>query len=134
MDMFLLRHSPDKLIVVFFFFTLIDFLMFCWVGVHVAFTKLLTIYHTWIHPLHHFPSFPAPPIPGIVSTDNIFPFTYMCTQYFYHIHPPTLFPHLLPPPTGTNPPRQDLFCPPSFWFCIWKEEEKNDFLLQLSPV
>jgi hypothetical protein len=26
----------------------------------------------------------------------------MCTQYLYHIHPPTPFPHLLPPPTGTN--------------------------------
>jgi hypothetical protein len=27
----------------------------------------------------------------------------MCTQYLHYIHPPTPFPHLLSPPTGTNP-------------------------------
>jgi hypothetical protein len=27
----------------------------------------------------------------------------MCTQYLHHIHLLTHFPHLLPPPTGTNP-------------------------------
>jgi hypothetical protein len=53
------------------------------------------IYHTWIQPLHHSPLSPYP-IPGIVSTGLIFPFTYMCTQYLRHIHPPTLFPHILP--------------------------------------
>jgi hypothetical protein len=37
------------------------------------------------------------PIPGIVSTDVIFPFTYMCTQNLYHIHPSPPFPQLLPP-------------------------------------
>jgi hypothetical protein len=45
-----------------------------------------------------------------VSTAITFPFTYMCTQYLYYIHPPTLLPHFLPSPTGTNPsPKQDLF-------------------------
>jgi hypothetical protein len=38
----------------------------------------------------------------IRSTDLIFPFTYMCTQYLHHIHPPTPLPHILSPPTGTN--------------------------------
>jgi hypothetical protein len=44
-------------------------LLLCW-GYIVAFTKVITIYqiyHTWIHPLHHFPLFSPPPIPGIVS-------------------------------------------------------------------
>jgi hypothetical protein len=57
------------------------------------------------------------PLPPIVSSDIIFPFTYMCTQYLYHIHPPSQFPHLHPPPTGTIPLRQDLFPPPILWFC-----------------
>jgi hypothetical protein len=43
------------------------------------------------------------PVPGIISTGIIFPFTYMCTQYLYYIHSPTPFPHILPFPTGTNP-------------------------------
>jgi hypothetical protein len=33
-------------------------------GYNVTFT-VLTIYHTWIHPLHHSPWSPSP-IPGIV--------------------------------------------------------------------
>jgi hypothetical protein len=45
----------------------------------VTFTKVLTIYHSWIHPLHHSPLFPPPPIPGIVSKGLTFPFTYMYT-------------------------------------------------------
>jgi hypothetical protein len=54
-----------------------------------------------------------PHIPGIVSTDNIFPFTYMCTQYLHHIYLPSPFSHLLPPSTGTNlSTPQDLFHPP----------------------
>jgi hypothetical protein len=44
---------------------------------------------------------------------------YMCTQYLHHIHPSTLFPHLLPTPIGINHPRQDLFHPPILWF--WKK-------------
>jgi hypothetical protein len=42
--------------------------------------------------------YPHLPIPGIVSTGLIFPLIYMCTQYLHHIHPPTLFLHLLPFP------------------------------------
>jgi hypothetical protein len=62
------------------------------------------------------------PIPGIVSNSLIFPFIYMCTQwiYFHYIHPPTLFPHILPPLTGINP-WQDLFCPSDLWFCKRKK-------------
>jgi hypothetical protein len=76
-------------------------------GYTVAFTKVLKIYHTWIHRLHSSPLFPPPPIHGIVSTGIIFPFTYMCTkpkknterkkeqymytQYLHYIRPPMLY-------------------------------------------
>jgi hypothetical protein len=43
------------------------------------------------------------PIPKIVSTCLIFIFTYMCIEYFHHIHPPTLFLISSPPPTANNP-------------------------------
>jgi hypothetical protein len=39
---------------------------------------------------------PPPRLPGIVPT-GLFPFTYMYTQYFHHIHPPSPFPYLLSP-------------------------------------
>jgi hypothetical protein len=55
-------------------------------------------------PLHHFPLSPSFPIPGIVSTGIIFPFTYMCTQYLHHIHLHTLFPSLLTTLNGIQPP------------------------------
>jgi hypothetical protein len=70
------------------------------------------VYHSWIHSPHHSP---LSPISGIVSTDTIFPLTYMCTQYLHHIHPLTTFPllpfsHWYQPPPPTN--SQDLFHPP----------------------
>jgi hypothetical protein len=42
--------------------------------------------------------YPPLPNPGIVSTGLIFPLTYMCTEYSYHIHPltPSLLISLLP--------------------------------------
>jgi hypothetical protein len=43
------------------------------------------------------------PIPGIVSTGLIFPFTYTCTEYFYHIQPPTHFPYILLPASSITP-------------------------------
>jgi hypothetical protein len=47
--------------------------------------------------------YPLTPIPGIVATSLIFLFSYMRTYYFYHIHRPTPFPYILPPPTSANP-------------------------------
>jgi hypothetical protein len=72
------------------------------------------------------PSFFISPLPHswTASADTIFPFTYICTQYLHHIHPPP-FPNLLHHPTGTNSPRQDMFQPPVDWFCV-RKEEKND--------
>jgi hypothetical protein len=74
-------------------------------GYIVAFTKVLTIYqiyNIWTHPIHcsHLP--PPPPNLRIVSVGIIFAFTYMYTQFLYHIHPPTPFPQHLPPRTGTK--------------------------------
>jgi hypothetical protein len=43
------------------------------------------------------------PIPRIISTDLIFPFKCMHTQYLYCIHPPTPFPHFLTLPLIPNP-------------------------------
>jgi hypothetical protein len=45
------------------------FLSLLYWGYIVTLMKVLTIYHTWIHPLHHSLLFPTPLIPGIVSTD-----------------------------------------------------------------
>jgi hypothetical protein len=60
-------------------------------GYIVTFTALTIcqIHHSWIHP--HSPLLPSP-IPKIVSSVLIFPFTYMCTQYLHHTHLPSLFP------------------------------------------
>jgi hypothetical protein len=62
-------------------------------GYIVAFTKILTILQ-----IHHPLPLLSSPVPGVVSTGLIFPFTYTCTQYLHHIHPPMPFPHLLPLP------------------------------------
>jgi hypothetical protein len=48
------------------------------------------------------------PIPGIVSKGIIFPFTYIYTQYLYHIHPLTPFPHFSP--FSVVPTPQDKTC------------------------
>jgi hypothetical protein len=45
------------------------------------------------------------PIPAIVSTDLIFPFTYMCTQNLYYIHPPFPTSLLLPLSPTSSPPQ-----------------------------
>jgi hypothetical protein len=66
-----------------------------------------------------------PPIPGVVSTGLIFPFTYMSTQYLQHIHPHTPFPYILSPPTGTKL-QTGLVLPSVLNFC-----KKNDICVCL---
>jgi hypothetical protein len=39
----------------------------------------------------------------------------------HHINPPIPFTLILPPPTGSSPPKQDLFHLPALWFCKWKK-------------
>jgi hypothetical protein len=92
-------------------------LLLCW-GYIEAFIKILTIYHSQIHMLHHSP-LSCLPRSWIVSIGLIFPFTYMCTHYLYHIHLPTPSPHwhtssplppLVPTPqTGTVLPSFSVF-------------------------
>jgi hypothetical protein len=89
-----------------YFFLFWFILLLCQVGVHCGIFKIriiYQIYHTWIHPLHHFPFPTFPLIPEIVSSGTIILFIYMCTHYLHQIHPPIPFPHLFPIPIGTNP-------------------------------
>jgi hypothetical protein len=77
------------------------------VGVHCGIYK--SSYNTWNITYSNSPRPPRTllcpplPIPGMVSTGLIFPFTSMCTQYLHHSHPPTPFPHLLPLCTDNHP-------------------------------
>jgi hypothetical protein len=66
---------------------------------------------------------PLSPIAVIVKTSLIFPFTYMYTQYLYHIHHPIYFPHA--PPHWFQSWRQNTFCLPVLKFC----NRKNIFAL-----
>jgi hypothetical protein len=93
-----------------------------WVYI-VTFTKVLTIYHSWIHPLHHSPLFSLFPIPGTVSTHLIFPFSDMSTWYLHHIHLLSPFPYILPlsganPQTGPILPSCPTFLKTSDIFCL----------------
>jgi hypothetical protein len=50
---------------------------------------------------------------GVVSTGIVFAFTYTCTHFLQHTHPPIPFPHHLSPTTGVKPSSpQELFYPP----------------------
>jgi hypothetical protein len=88
----------------------------CWVGVHHGIYR--SSYNISKDIIHEFTSstillhLSPPSIPGIVSADILFPFTYMHKKYLHHFYPSSSFPHLLPPPTSTNPSRQDMFRPP----------------------
>jgi hypothetical protein len=93
--------------ILFFILRPIYFLLFIFIVLSgeyiVVFTKILTIYHSWIHPLYQSP-LSSSSSTGIVSPGIIFPFINMCTQSLHYIHPPKPIPHLCPPPTGTCSP------------------------------
>jgi hypothetical protein len=77
----------------------LNFSLLLW-GYLVIFTKVLPMYHSWIHPLHLLsPS----SIPGIVSTGFIFPFFHTGVHDISTIF--TL--SLCPPPNGYQLSRQD---------------------------
>jgi hypothetical protein len=103
--------------------------LLCWVKVHWGFYKVLTIYqiyHTWTHHLHHSP-FSSFSILGAVSSGLIFPFTYTCTQYLYHIHPPTPFPTSLPLSWVPTFPQLSRTCSVFLFANIVKEKKKDIF-------
>jgi hypothetical protein len=102
-----------------------SFLLLLYSGCIVTFMKVLTIHHSWIHPLHHSPLFPLP------HSCN----TFNRSHFSIYIHVYVIFPAYSPaytffvyPSTGTNTPRQDLsihlilllcqffdFCACKFW-------------------
>jgi hypothetical protein len=91
----------------------------------VTFTKVLTIYHSWIHPPHHSPLFSSPHSWNSFSRSHFSIFIHE-----YVIFPPhspsytlSLFPYI-PPPAGTNLPDGTCF---TFLFFVF---EKRDFCLR----
>jgi hypothetical protein len=94
----------------FFFFIIILLLYWEYTVIVTKFLKYNTVEFT--------PSiillYPSFPIPGIVSTTLIFPFSYI------HIHASTPFPYILPTPTGTNPPDKTCF---SFLFSVFGKQD-----------
>jgi hypothetical protein len=53
-------------------------------GYIVTFTKVLTIYHSWIYPLYHSPLSYTLPIPGMFSICFIFPFVFPFLYPSFH--------------------------------------------------
>jgi hypothetical protein len=78
-------------------------LLFYW-GHIVTFTKVLTMYYSWIHPSIIF-LYPPSPILGIVSTGFIFPFSYIVYTIFLPSYILSSQPYPLPlipiPQTGS---------------------------------
>jgi hypothetical protein len=72
----------------------------------VTFIKVLTMCHSWIHPLYHSLLFHLPTSPHSWNSFNSshFSIIYMCTQYLFTIFT-FLDPFLIssPTPSGTNP-------------------------------
>jgi hypothetical protein len=102
----------------FWHFLPVLFYKYCCPGDIVTFTKVLTIYHSWIHP-PPFSFILPPPIPGIVSAQLIFHFhSWVHNILPYSPHSP--FPYVLPLPLVPTP-RQDLFYHPvlHFYFKKW---------------
>jgi sorbitol-specific phosphotransferase system component IIBC len=83
------------------------FFIYCaGLGTFMEFMKVLAvhqIFHTWIYCLHHLPLCSPHSIPGIVSTDIIFAFIYMCISFA--VYSPSYTLSSLPPPhTGNDSP------------------------------
>jgi hypothetical protein len=95
--LFIFWHRLSSMIFSFFII-----LLFYWEHLWLTFTKVLTIYHSWIQSLHHSPLFSCP------HSWNSFSMSHLCI----FIHEYIIFPlySLLSPflyvisvPTGTNP-------------------------------
>jgi hypothetical protein len=110
----------NYLIKIVWFFGFLKFSFIIVLGVHLTFTKVLTmyqIYHTWIHPLHH----------SSLSSSAHFWNSFNRSHFPIYIHlyivfapssPPSPFPHFSPHNgTNTSTPRQNLLCLPVLWFC-----------------
>jgi hypothetical protein len=91
----------------------------------VTVIKVLIIYHSWIHPLHHST---LSSLPHSWNSFNMSHFSIFIHEYiiFHHIHPPTPFPYVLPLPLVPTP-RQDLFCLPVL--CFGKKRKHTHLFL-----
>jgi hypothetical protein len=67
-EFYILAWMESRQSVFFFFFWNCKFYFLYCAGGTLAFTKVLTIYYTWIHPLHHSPLFPY--FPQFVDIKN----------------------------------------------------------------
>jgi hypothetical protein len=82
--------------------------LLCWVGVYCGIYK--SFYNipnmSYLNSLPPPFSFISSPLPHSWNSFNRyhFSFTYKSTQYLYHIHPPSPFPHLLTLPLVATPP------------------------------
>jgi hypothetical protein len=113
---FFAKLVKAKLIVnLFIYYPFFLLLLLHW-GYTVKFTKLVEFNPSIIL------LYPTSPVPGIVSTGLTFPITYMCTQHFYHIHPPPS------PPTGPHHLDRTCF---AFLFCFCKKKKKKGIFVCL---
>jgi hypothetical protein len=116
-------YKPNWFLSIFLLSTLAPFFFYYIIvvmGVHCDIYK--SSYNiSWLNsPPPSFSFILLPPIPRIVSTGLIFPFSYvMNTLNFQYIHPPKPFPYILSLPTGPSP---DKAC---FIFLFSTFEEKN---------
>jgi hypothetical protein len=109
------------------FVFLIFLLLFCWGYIVSLWQKSYNI--SWFNsPPPSFSFISPPPSPGIVSSGLIFPFTYMCTKYFQHIHPPTSYHYIVPFPLVPNPIDRICF---TFMFSIFVKNNDGVFLCEL---
>jgi hypothetical protein len=69
-------------------------------GYIVTFTKFLTIYHSRIHPLHHYSLSPYPYSRNSFNRSH-FSIHIHVYRIFLPYSPSKPFPYFLPPPTGT---------------------------------
>jgi hypothetical protein len=108
----------------FFFFSFLFFLLLCWVGVHCGIYKSSYSISNISYLNSSPPSFSFIPYLIISRSFKGYHFSIYIHVYtlFAPYSPSTPFPHLLSPPTSTNPPtRQDLFFPLVLWFCKRKK-------------
>jgi hypothetical protein len=113
-----------------------------WVRVHCGIYKRSysrsDISHLNYSPPPPFSFIPPPHIPGIVSTEIIFPFTYMCTQYLYHIHPSPSYWYQSLAQAGPALPSWALILYKKKWkkwhFCFFKLAYTGIFLVALPCI